>query len=112
TLDPREQIGLEGTLTLSSGEGTVQIPYKSTDMVSELIERINRSGAEVVSYLDQNNKLVLKGTTSLNKENPDFVIRHIEDSGRFLAGYSGVLSASGEEGAYDWGRANAVDVLD
>lgn len=112
TLDPREQIGLEGVLTLSSGEGTVQVPYTSTDMVSELVERINRSGAEVAAYLDQNNKLVLKGTTALNKENPDFVIRHIEDSGRFLAGYSGVLSAGGEAGAYDWSRANAVEVLD
>ncbi len=111
TLDPREQIGLEGVLTLSSGEGTVQVPYASTDMVSELIERINRSSAEVVAYLDQNSKLVLKGTTSLNREAPDFVIRHIEDSGRFLAGYSGVLAASGEAGAYDWARANAVDVL-
>lgn len=112
TLDLREQIGLEGVLTFSSGEGTVQIPYNSTDMVSDLVERINRSGSEVLAYLDQNNKLVLKGTTSLNKENPDFVIRHIEDSGRFLAGYSGVLSNSGADGAYDWGMVNAVDVLD
>ena len=111
TLDPREQIGLEGTLTLSSGDGIVQVPYYSTDMVSDLVERINRSGSEVAAYLDQNNKLVLKGMTSLDKENPDFVIRHIEDSGRFLAGYSGVLSQAGPEGAYDWGRANAVDVL-
>lgn len=112
TLDPREQIGLEGTLTLSAGNGTVEVPYKSTDMVADLVERINRSGAEVAAYLDHNNKLVLKGLTSQDKDNPDFVIRHIEDSGRFLAGYSGVLAASGAEGAYDWARANAVNSLD
>lgn len=111
-LDPREQIGLEGTLTFSSSTGLVEIPYKSTDMVADLIERINRSESEVVAYLDQNKQLVLKATTAQNRENPDFVIRHIEDSGRFLAGYAGVLSASGAEGAYDWARANAVDVLD
>ncbi len=112
TLDPREQIGLEGTLTLSAGDGVVEVSYNSTDMVAELVDRINRSGAEVAAYLDHNNKLVLKGMTSLNKENPDFVIRHIEDSGRFLAGYSGVLTASGAEGAYDWAQANAVNALD
>ncbi len=111
-LDPREQIGLEGTLRLSSGDGIVEVPYESTDMVSEVIDRINRSGSEVVAYLDYNNNLVLKATTSENKENPDFVIRHIEDSGRFLAGYSGVLSQNGAEGAYDWAQANAVNVLD
>ncbi len=111
-LDPREQIGLEGSLKLSSPDGIVEIPYQSTDMVSEVIERINRSGSEVVAYLDYNNNLVMKATTAENKENPDFVIRHIEDSGRFLAGYSGVLQESGAEGAYDWQQANAVSVLD
>ena len=111
SLDPRQQIGLEGNLTLSAGFGTVQVPYYSTDMVADLVERINRSGAEVVAYLDQNSKLVLKGTTAQDTENPDFVIRHVEDSGRFLAGYAGVLSGSGAENAYDWQQADAVNVL-
>lgn len=111
TLDPREQFGLEGTLTLSAGQGTVEVPYYSTDMVSDLVERINRAGAEVVAYLDQNNKLVLKGTTAQDSSNPDFVIRHVEDSGRFLAGYAGVLAGSGAENAYDWQQPDAVNVL-
>ena len=110
-LDPREQIGLEGTLTLSAGTGTVQVPYASTDMVADLVDRINRSGAEVVAYLDQNNKLVLKGTAAQDTENPDFVIRHVEDSGRFLAGYAGVLAGSGAENAYDWQQPDAVNAL-
>ena len=111
SLDPREQIGLEGTITLSAGTGTVQVPYASTDMVADLVDRINRSGAEVVAYLDQNNKLVLKGTAAQDTENPDFVIRHVEDSGRFLAGYAGVLTGSGAENAYDWQQPDAVNVL-
>ncbi|MBQ7613228.1 MAG: flagellar hook-associated protein FlgK [Spirochaetaceae bacterium] len=110
-LDPRAQIGLEGVLTLSGPEGMVEVPYNSTDMVADVIARINQSNAEVVAYLDQNNKLVLKATTSESIDNPDFVIRHIEDSGRFLAGYTGVLSGSGPENAYDWETANAVAVL-
>ena len=110
-LDPRQQIGLEGTLTLSAGEGNVQIPYYSTDMVADLVERINRSGAEVVAYLDQNAQLVLKGTTAQNAENPDFVIRHVEDSGRFLAGYAGVLAGNGPENAFDWQQPDAVNTL-
>lgn len=111
TLDPRAQIGLEGSITISSADGTIEVPYTSTDMVSDVIARINQSNAEVVAYLDQNSKLVLKATTAENRDNPDFVIRHVEDSGRFLAGYSGILAGSGAENAYDWQQADAVNAL-
>ena len=94
-LSAREQIGLEGTITLSAGTGTVSVPYKATDMVSDVIARINAAGAEVTASLDRSGKLVMKGTTAQNKDNPDFVIRHMEDSGHFLAGYAGILSGSG-----------------
>ncbi len=107
-LDPREQIGLEGSITLSAAKGTVEVPYYSTDMVSDVVERINRSGGEVVAYLDQNSALVLKGLTAQNKDNPDFVIRHVEDSGQFLTGYAGILAGSGAENAYDWQQADAA----
>jgi flagellar hook-associated protein 1 FlgK len=53
----------------------------------------------------------MKATPSDNWQNPDFVIRHIEDSGRFLEGYAGLLAASGPEGAYDWARPDAVAAL-
>lgn len=112
SLDPREQIGLEGIITLSGSGGNIEIPYNATDMVADVVERINKADAEVTAYLDHNNKLVLKASTAQNPDNPDFVIRYIEDSGRFLAGYSGVLSGSGAENAYTWERANAVEVLD
>jgi len=110
-LDAREQIGLEGSITLSTADGTVNVPYRPTDMVADVVSRINDAGAEVVASLDRNGHLVLKGTTAQNRENPDFVIRHVEDSGQFLAGYAGVLGGTGAAGAYDWDRANAVDSL-
>jgi len=106
-LQAREQIGLEGTLSLSSADGIVTVPYRSTDMVADVVARINASGAEVVASLDREGRLVMKGTTAQQKENPDFVIRHMEDSGRFLAGYAGVLGGTGADGAYTWDRADA-----
>ena len=63
------------------------------------------------AYLDRNNHLVLKATTATAMENPDFVIRHVEDSGMFLSGYSGILNGSGAANAYDFAEANAVENL-
>ena len=111
SLKNEEQIGLEGTITLSGHDGNINVDYYATDTVAELVNRINNSDGEVKAYLDRNNNLVLKATASEDSENPDFVIRHIEDSGLFLAGYAGVLRSSGEDGAYDFNRANAVDSL-
>jgi flagellar hook-associated protein 1 FlgK len=111
SLVAREQIGLEGLMTLSSGTGTVQVPYHPTDMVADVVARINNSGSEVVASLDRDGKLVLKGSTSEQKTNPDFVVRHMEDSGHFLAGYAGILAGSGPESSYDWEKADAVNSL-
>ena len=111
SLNLHEQIGFEGTMTLSGPSGNVQVSYHPTDTVETVINRINDSNAEVKAYLDRNNSLVLKGTTAQNIENPDFVIRHVEDSGFFLTGYAGILSSSGAEGAYDFARSDAVTSL-
>jgi flagellar hook-associated protein 1 FlgK len=112
TLEAQAQPGLEGVITLSDAGGEVRIPYYAADTVTDIVTRINNSGAEVVARLNREGKLSLKGTPaeSVNgmRENPDFVIRHIEDSGHFLAGYAGLLNVSGPDGAYDWGRADAV----
>jgi flagellar hook-associated protein 1 FlgK len=114
-LESQAQPGLEGVITLSGSDGNLRVPYYATDTVTDIITRINNSGAEVVARLNRDGQLSLKGTPSLSiggaRENPDFVIRHVEDSGHFLAGYAGLLSASGPEGAYDWGRADAVTSL-
>lgn len=110
-LDAHQQIGLEGTMTISAKDGNLQIPYHATDTVETVINRINDSNGEVKAYLDRNNNLVLKGTTASSAENPDFVIRHVEDSGFFLTGYSGILANSGAEGAFDFENPTAVNVL-
>lgn len=110
-LDKAQQVGIAGVMTLSGTKGNVSIEYRATDTVETVINRINDSSSEVKAYLDRNNHLVLKATTAENMENPDFVIRHVEDSGFFLTGYAGILSASGEEGAYDFAQSDAVNAL-
>ena len=110
-LNLQDQIGLEGVMTLSGPSGNVEVPYHPTDSVEAVINRINDSNGEVKAYLDRNNHLVLKATTAKAMENPDFVIRHVEDSGFFLTGYSGILEASGAEGAYDFNQSDAVTAL-
>ena len=115
TLDPQAQPGFEGVITLSASDRNVQIPYYSTDTVTDIITRINNSGAEVVARLNRDGKLSLKGTTADliegQRVHPDFVIRHVEDSSHFLAGYAGILNESGPQGAYSWDRAEAVTSL-
>ncbi|MCR5724675.1 MAG: flagellar hook-associated protein FlgK [Treponema sp.] len=110
-LNPQDKVGLSGTMTLSGKSGTVNVPYYATDTISDVVNRINDSDGEVKAYLDRNNHLVLKATTAQNMEDPDFVIRHVEDSGLFLAGYTGILRGSGAENAYDFAQADAVNAL-
>lgn len=111
SLDLTQQVGIEGVMTLSGTNGNVEIPYYHTDTVETVIARINDSDSEVKAYLDRNNQLVLKATTASGVENPDFVIRHVEDSGYFLAGYAGILSGTGEQGAYDFAQVDSVNAL-
>ena len=110
-LDKEQQVGFDGTMRLASTSGYVEINYYHTDTVETVINRINDSNSEVKAYLDRNNHLVLKATTSVDTANPDFVIRHVEDSGYFLANYSGILGGTGAVGAYDFAQADAVNAL-
>ena len=110
-LQAQAQIGLSGTLSLSGPNGNVSVNYFPTDTVHDLIARINNSGSEVVARLNREGVLSLKATPAATMGNPDFVIRHVEDSGQFLVGYAGILTASGAAGAYSWDQVNAVDLL-
>ncbi|MFZ4616149.1 MAG: flagellar hook-associated protein FlgK [Rectinemataceae bacterium] len=116
SLDGQALVGLAGTLTLSGKEGPVTLRYNPTDTVADVVSRINHSGAEVTARLDRTGRLELRGTPASGSaaggaDNPDFVIRHVEDSGRFLAGYAGLLKSAGPAGAFDWGGADAANVL-
>ncbi|MBD5427358.1 MAG: flagellar hook-associated protein FlgK, partial [Treponema sp.] len=110
-LHGQDKVGLEGVMTFSGKSGTVTVPYYATDTVDAVVNRINDSDGEVKAYLDRDNRLVLKATTASDRENPDFVIRHVEDSGMFLTGYAGMLNDSGAAGAYDFAQADAVNAL-
>ncbi len=110
-LNPQDKVGLDGVMTFSGKNGNITVPYYANDTIEAVIARINDSEGEVKAYLDRNSHLVLKATTAAAMDNPDFVIRHVEDSGLFLAGYSGILSGSGAENAFDFARADAVDFL-
>ncbi len=107
-VNAQDQIGIEGTITLSGSEGPVTIDYNPVDRVEDVIRRINMSGAEVVARLNRNNQIELKGTPAANIENPDFVIRTVQDSGQFLAGYAGLLPGTGPEGGYSYAQADAA----
>jgi flagellar hook-associated protein 1 FlgK len=110
-LELNAQTGLEGVITLSGPDGNVEVRYFPTDTVADIINRINSSGAEVAARLNREGMLQLKGTPAEGWENPDFVIRHVEDSGYFLEGYAGLLNARGPDGAFDWGGPDAVTAL-
>jgi flagellar hook-associated protein 1 len=110
-LTAQEQVGLEGTIRVSTAKGVAEVAYHPTDTVADLVLRINHAGAEVTARLTREGKLELRATPAADAANPDFVIRHVEDTGQFLAGYAGLLKGTGAAGAYDWGRADATAAL-
>ncbi|MBN2351863.1 MAG: flagellar hook-associated protein FlgK [Spirochaetales bacterium] len=110
-LKGNDLIGIAGRMTLPGPNGDVFVEYFPTDTVADVMQRINFSGAEVTAHLNGDGKLSLKAVPNENPVNPDFVIRHAEDSGEFLIGYAGLLRTSGAAGAYDWNQADAVAAL-
>ncbi|MFO8042558.1 MAG: flagellar hook-associated protein FlgK [Alkalispirochaeta sp.] len=116
TLDLQGQIGLSGTMSLPAGGdiadgGILEVPYRAADTVEDVIARINNSGADVTARLNREGQLEFKATTARDRSQPDFVLRHLEDSGQFLTGYAGILSESGPEGALRWDQPDAVLAL-
>ncbi|HUX41862.1 MAG TPA: flagellar hook-associated protein FlgK [Rectinemataceae bacterium] len=120
-LDGQALVGFDGTMRLPGAKGVVKVDYHPTDTVADVVDRINVSGAEITARLDREGRLELRatassasavpGTTGTPAAAPDFVIRHVEDSGHFLVGYAGLLKSSGPAGAFDWGGANAANSL-
>ncbi len=108
-LNSKDQIGLSGVLTLPGPIEAVNIEYFPTDTVDDLINRLNHSGAEVVAWLNRDGMLSIKGIPVAGTNNPDFVIRSLEDSGQFLVGYAGLLEQSGPDGAFNWAQADQIN---
>ncbi len=106
-VDLNDKIGIRGEMNLN---GKV-IEYTETDTLQGVIDKINQSGAGVNAFVNAQGKFSLKGDYFTDGETPDFVLRHVEDSGMFLTGYAGVLQQSGEEGAFDSSRVGEVAKL-
>ncbi|MCB1145245.1 MAG: flagellar hook-associated protein FlgK [Leptospiraceae bacterium] len=107
-------IGVAGTLTFARNDASstsIYVTYRPDDTLSSVIERINRSGAGVVAYVNHNDNLVLKGKTAEDDWRTNFMIRHVEDSGELLVGFSGLLQNSGPAGAYDFRRLDEINKL-
>ncbi len=110
-LDPAAPVGFAGTITLDGPDGPVDVNYTAMDTVGNILSRINSSDADVTARLDRDGKLEFRAGINNTIGNPDFVIRHIEDSGQFLTGYAGLLGQSGPAAAYDWQGPDAVLAL-
>ena len=110
TLNMESPVGFAGIMTFDGPEGPVDVPYTAMDTVGAILDRINNSPAELTARLNRDGRLELRAGIS-EPGNPDFVIRHVEDSGQFLVGYAGLLTGSGQAAAYDWGGPDAVLAL-
>ncbi len=113
-VDPSRKIGLDGTLTFFKNDKNntpVRIDYSRDETLEQVIKRINDSKSGVVAYMNHDNQLALKATTASDDRRSNFMIRHLEDSGQLLVGYTGVLNGSGEAGAFDFRRLNEISKL-
>jgi len=104
-LDINTMIGTDGTINFGpavpNGQDII-IQYTATDKIKDVIARINQSDAGVVAYINHRGQLSFKAKFPADARYPQFAIRHIEDSGNFLVGISGMLNASGAAGAFDY----------
>jgi flagellar hook-associated protein 1 FlgK len=101
-VDVEDVVGLQGTITLNDG---VSVDYTRTDTVADIVTRVNNAGADVTFFINGEGKLVVKS------DMPRLAISHLEDSGDFLVGYSGVLEASGGEGSFDSSEAGMAAAI-
>ncbi|MCB1172268.1 MAG: flagellar hook-associated protein FlgK [Leptospiraceae bacterium] len=111
TVNPEQRIGLNGQLVLEKNdrENTpVIIDYRADDTLNQVIKRINDSKAGVVAYMNHDNQLAFKATTASDERRSNFMIRHLEDTGELLTGYTGVLQNSGKAGAFDFRRIDEL----
>lgn len=113
SIDPDRPIGITGTLRFlkpsEGGETEVLVPYSKDDTLNAVIKRINRSETGVVAYMSHDNQLALKGTTNPHDKKENFMIRHLEDSGELLVGLTGILSASGVAGSFDYRKIGEIN---
>ncbi len=114
TLVSNRPLGIDGVMTFhqnNEDHTPVYVSYSQDDTLKQVVDRINQSDVGVVAYLNHNNNFVLKGTLSDDDYRKNFLIRHLEDSGELLVGYTGLLQNSGPQGSFDYRRTNEVSRL-
>lgn len=110
-IDASAVIGINGTLTFVMNDeiqAEVQVDYVATDTVNDVVKKINDAKTGVVAYIDHRGHLAVKATISNGDEKKNFMIRHLEDSGEFLVGLTGILKESGDAGSFDYRRINDI----
>lgn len=113
-LDKNRVLGTGGILNfgpIRQNGPDITIAYNATDTLEKVIDRINRSDAQVTAYLDPFGRMSLRAQPTGDKNFPQFALRHIEDSGGLLTGVAGMLQNSGADGAYDWQSPTAIQQL-
>jgi len=73
-----------------------------------VMKKINDAKLGVVAYTDHNGSFAVKATIAKDTDKKNFMLRHMEDSGQFLVGLTGILKQSGQQGSFDYRRVNDV----
>jgi len=110
-LDASAAIGISGTLTFARNDkldSITEVDYNESDTVNSVMKKINDANIGVVAYIDHNGHFGIKATASKDDDRKHFMIRHLEDSGQFLVGLTGVLKQSGQLGSFDYRRIDDI----
>jgi flagellar hook-associated protein 1 len=110
-IDASAAVGISGTLTFVANtqlESNVQIDYNASDTALTIMKKINDARMGVVAYMDHNSRLAIKATAAEDMDKKNFMIRHLEDSGQFLVGLTGILKQSGQQGSFDYRRTDDI----
>lgn len=109
-VNPDALVGATGTLRLADRRGLpVEVVYRAGDRLKDVLDRVNLAEANVNMSVNSDGHLIVKANSEAGRD--DFRIRHLEDSGSFLVGLTGILRATGEAGAFDQGRVNEIQKL-
>jgi len=110
-VDSSAAIGIRGTLTFARNDrydSVAEIDYNESDTVNSVIKRINDAKLGVAAYVDHRGHFAVKATLAKDEDKKNFMIRHLEDSGQFLVGLTGVLKQSGPQGSFDYRRVDDI----
>lgn len=110
-VDSSAAIGIRGTLTFARNneiDAVAEIDYNESDTVNSVIKKINDAKLGVAAYIDHKGHFAVKATLAIDNDKKNFILRHLEDSGQFLTGHTGVLKQSGPQGSFDYRRVDDI----